>query len=88
LEKPVVRGPKIRLFFYISAAFFKSGLEQGYCLVCEAEASFLTRHRQNLRRAGFRSSGRPDIPFIQSCEKWLKDAGFLSFEQISVKVKK
>jgi hypothetical protein len=31
-------------------------------------------------------SGRPDIPFIRLHGKWLKDAGFLPFDQISVKV--
>jgi hypothetical protein len=33
-------------------------------------------------------SGKFSIPFIRLCGKWLEEAGFLPFDQISVKVEK
>jgi hypothetical protein len=43
-------------------------------------------HIRQLTVSYLYQSGRPDIPFIRLCGKWLKDAGFLPFDQISVKV--
>jgi hypothetical protein len=45
-------------------------------------------HVRQLTVSYLYQSGRPDIPFIRLCSKWLKDAGFLPFDQISVKVER
>jgi hypothetical protein len=45
-------------------------------------------HVRQLTVSYLYQSGRPDIPFIRLCGKWLKEAGFFPFNQISVKVEK
>ncbi len=43
-------------------------------------------HVRQLTVSYLYQSGRPDIPFIRLHGKWLKDAGFLPFDQISVTI--
>jgi len=43
-------------------------------------------HVRQLTVSYLYQAGRPDIPFIRLCGKWLKDASFSPFDPISVKV--